>query len=78
MFFEGGGYKSRAGCHGARTVYGLVKTAPHAKNHAISKKNAWGLGRGSWPLSAAPLLRQAVRRPRQTGQTQTARRQQTV
>ena len=20
MFFEGGGYKSRAGCHGARTV----------------------------------------------------------
>ena len=21
MFFEGGGYKSRAGCHGARTVH---------------------------------------------------------
>ena len=25
MFFEGGGYKSRAGCHGARTVHKLQK-----------------------------------------------------
>ena len=24
MFFEGGGYKSRAGCHGARTVLTYV------------------------------------------------------
>ena len=35
MFFEGGGYKSRAVCHGARTVHIYIKEF----SHAILKNN---------------------------------------
>ena len=40
MFFEGGGYKSRAGCHGARTVHTVsVSDLTFLENNPLSKIN---------------------------------------
>ena len=38
MFFEGGGYKSRASCHGARTVSKNVVSKKYIQNHLFRTK----------------------------------------